>query len=106
MDGTVLLAITTFPDAENARHIGTALVERQLAACVNLLPGATSIYRWEGNVCHETEVVALIKTTERARGRLEAALMDLHPYDCPELIFVPLAGGAARYLGWVAGAVE
>lgn len=105
MENNVLLAITTFPNAETARQIGTALVERQLAACVNLVDGAISIYRWEGRVCTENEVVGLIKTTKDACEQLESALLELHPYDCPELVFLPLAGGAAGYLEWVAAAV-
>ncbi len=102
MSEKVFLAIATFPDRETAGQIGTALVERQCVACVNLLPGATSIYRWDGRVEEEQEVVAVMKTTAGCRRMLQETFVDLHPYECPELLFVEVDGGHAPYLAWVA----
>jgi len=97
----VLVVLCSFPSVEEARQIGTALVERQLVACVNLVPGIESIYRWEGKICGETEVLGLLKTTA---GRLEAlreAIEELHPYEVPEVVALEVVGGSEGYLGWV-----
>ena len=99
------LIISTFPDIATARQIGTELVSRQLAACVNLIPSAESIYRWEGEVKNDSEVVAILKTTDEAFPALEAALADLHPYDVPEIIAVPIEKGSAAYLDWISSSV-
>lgn len=77
------------------------LVERQLAACVNILPGVESIYRWKGELNRDPEALALIKTTADGYPALEEALVDLHPYEEPEVIALEVAAGSAGYLGWV-----
>ena len=94
-----VVVLCTFPDFDQARQIGAALVERQVAACVNLLPGVESIYRWEGKVERGGEVLALIKTTRYAD--LEAAIRELHPYEVPEIIALPIAAGLPEYLQWL-----
>ncbi|MFT4548082.1 MAG: periplasmic divalent cation tolerance protein [Verrucomicrobiales bacterium] len=96
-----ILVLATFPDIEKARQIGTALVEKQLAACVNLIPNVESIYRWEGKVETASEVQALIKTTSDRYPELEKAICDLHPYEVPEIIAVEIAAGLPAYLRWV-----
>lgn len=93
------MVLCTFPDVEQAREIAAVLVERRLAACVNLLPGVESIYRWEGKVERAGEVLAVIKTTRYPE--LEAALKDLHPYEVPEILALPVAAGLAGYLKWL-----
>ena len=93
------VVLCTFPDLEQARQIGAALVERQVAACVNLLPGVESIYRWQGKVERAGEVLAIIKTTRYPE--LEAALKELHPYDVPEILALPVAAGFEEYLRWM-----
>ncbi|GAA5481709.1 divalent-cation tolerance protein CutA [Haloferula sargassicola] len=98
----VLVVMCTFPDEATARQIGAALVEKQVAACVNVVPGLRSIYRWEGKVCDEAEVLVVIKTTPAAYLALEATLMEAHPYDTPEIISLPVVRGAEAYLRWVA----
>ena len=98
----VMVVLCTFPDAEKARQIGTHLVERQYAACVNLLPGVESIYWWDGSICKETEVMAVFKTTRAAFPQLSGELKALHPYDQPEIVALPVADGDADYLQWVA----
>ncbi|MDA0768237.1 MAG: divalent-cation tolerance protein CutA [Verrucomicrobia bacterium] len=99
----VLVVLCTFPSVEKARQIGTALVERQLVACVNLVPKMESIYRWEGRICEETEVLGLFKTTAGRLGALREAIEELHPYDVPEVVALVVVGGSERYLEWVRG---
>jgi periplasmic divalent cation tolerance protein len=106
MDNEALVVLCTFPGQEVARQIGTVLVERQLAGCVNLVPGIESVYRWEGRVHCDPEVLAVIKTTAGGYPALEAALLELHPYAVPEVIAVPVVAGAAGYLEWLAGGVQ
>lgn len=95
------LAITTCPDMEIAETLATALVEERLAACVNILPGARSVYEWQGKVEKEQELVLLIKSRSDRLNALETRLLELHPYELPELIVVPLVGGLAPYLSWI-----
>lgn len=98
----VLIAITTFPEMESARRIASLLVEEALVACANLIPGAESVYRWQNQLERSQEVVALLKTTTEVWERLERRLKELHPYQCPELVALPLAHGSPAYLQWVA----
>lgn len=101
----VLLVMTTFGNVETARAVARELVERRLVACVNLLPGATSLYEWEGALCEEPEVVAILKTTRDGFSALESVLTELHPYQIPEIIALPVTAGSERYLGFVRGKV-
>lgn len=94
-----VVVLCTFPDVEKARAIAAELVERRLAACVNLLPGVESIYRWEGKVERAGELLAVIKTTRYPE--LEAALKELHPYVVPEILALPVEAGLAGYLKWL-----
>ncbi|MCB1065105.1 MAG: divalent-cation tolerance protein CutA [Verrucomicrobiae bacterium] len=96
-----LMVLCTFPNAAEARQIGTQLVDLQVAACVNLIPQIESIYRWKGEIKSETEVMVLIKTTQNNYRELEARIQELHPYDMPEVIAVPIEHGASAYLGWI-----
>jgi periplasmic divalent cation tolerance protein len=96
-----LLVITNLGDIDSARRLARALVEQRLAACVNLLPGVQSVYRWQGNIEEEGEVTLLIKTTEARYAELEAAIRALHPYELPELIALPVAAGLPAYLHWI-----
>ena len=84
----ILIVFCTFPDLGQARETGTALVEAQLAACVNLIPAVESIYRWEGKVETAAEVLAVFKTTSEAWPRFESRLRELHPYEVPEIVAV------------------
>lgn len=105
MPRDVLLAITTFPDAGAARECVQDLVERRLVACGNVLPGATSIYRWQGGVERSEEVVVLLKLTAQTWDACAARLVEMHPYEVPELIAVPVTLGHPPYLAWVADGV-
>lgn len=91
----------TFPDAATAEAIGAALVEGRLAACVNLFPPVTSLYRWEGKLQRDGEVVAWAKTTRARLGALTAAVQARHPYEVPCVVAYQAVGGAADYLDWV-----
>ncbi len=97
-----ILALTTVPDEAKGREIARALVEQKLAACVTVSPASQSIYRWQGKVCQEQEFVLLIKTRRELMGQVEAALRSTHPYQVPEFIALPIEGGSAAYLDWLA----
>ena len=97
------LVLTTAPDREVAEKLARALVERSLAACANLLPGARSIYRWKGRIEESDEVLLLLKTTAGRLGELERALQELHPYDVPEFVALEPSHVGAEYLAWLAG---
>jgi len=99
---TALLCYCTCPDADTAGRIASALVEERLAACVNILPGMRSIYRWQGQVETADEVLLLIKTSREAYPALQNRLRDLHPYELPELLAVEPALGLPGYLQWLA----
>ncbi len=96
-----LLVFCTCPDHDTALRIAKALVDQQLAACVNVVPGLTSVYRWQGQRETAQEVLLLIKTRQAVYPELEAALLALHPYELPEIIAVPIAAGLPAYLSWI-----
>lgn len=97
----VRLVLSTCPNLRTAKRIATSLVEEGLAACVNIVPGLQSIYRWRGKTESAREVLLLIKLRARNYARVEARIRALHPYELPEIISVGTAGGYARYLAWV-----
>lgn len=97
-----ILALTTVPDEAKGREIARTLVEQKLAACVTVSPASQSTYRWQGKVCQEREFVLLIKTRRELMGQVEAALRSIHPYQVPEFIALPIEGGSAAYLDWLA----
>ena len=97
----VLLVFTNAPDRDVATRIAQTLVDKRLAACVNILPGCTSVYRWQGEVERAEEVPMLIKTRGARFHELEAAIRQLHPYELPEIIAVPVTQGLPDYLDWV-----
>lgn len=99
---SVFLILSTCPDADTAQRLARTLVEERLAACVNLLPGVSSTYRWRGEVEQATEVQLLAKTTADRRVALIARLAELHPYELPEILAVETAAGLPAYLDWVA----
>ena len=99
---SAFLILSTCPDADTAQRLARTLVEERLAACVNLLPGVSSTYRWRGEVEQATEVQLLAKTTADRRVALIARLAELHPYELPEILAVETAAGLPAYLDWVA----
>ncbi len=105
MSNEPLLVLTTLASADEARGFVRALVDARLVACGTLLPGATSIYRWEGTITEEPEVVVLLKTDAARWDALAAAVQQRHPYQVPELLALPVARGLPAYLSWLAGEV-
>jgi periplasmic divalent cation tolerance protein len=95
------LVLCTCPDQDTALELGAQLVEQGLVACVNVLPGLTSIYRWEGTLQREPEALLLIKTVAERFDALSDTLRRLHPYDLPEIIALPITAGLPEYLNWV-----
>lgn len=98
---TIRLLYCTCPDADTAQRIARALVEQRLAACVNIVPGLRSIYRWKDAVQDEAECLLLIKTRESRVNALTESIRALHPYELPEVIAVPVVAGLAPYLDWI-----
>lgn len=101
----VLVVFSTFPSGDKAAEVGRVLVEEQLAACVNIVPAIRSIYRWQGAVQEDAEVLAIIKTARHQFDAMTNRLTKLHPYELPEVIAMPLATGYGPYLAWVVGSV-
>lgn len=97
-----LLIFTNLPDRESALALAQALVDAHVAACVNVLGGCTSIYRWQGAIETAAEVPVLIKTRAALYAAVEQAIRARHPYDVPEIVAVPLSHGLPAYLEWVA----
>jgi periplasmic divalent cation tolerance protein len=98
---SALVCFCTCPDTETAHRIADALVAERLAACVNVLPGLRSVYRWQGAIERADEVLLLIKTVHAQLAPMSARVSALHPYELPELVAVEVAGGLAAYLDWV-----
>jgi periplasmic divalent cation tolerance protein len=97
----VILVLVTAPSADKAAELARALVEEQLAACGNIIPGLRSIYRWQGQLHDDAEVLLLLKTRAALFERLRARVVELHPYEVPEVLRVDIADGHAPYLAWV-----
>ena len=96
-----VLIYSTFPSPEEAERVGVALVERGLAACINIFASTTAIYIWEGKRQRETEAAMLIKTRAELAEQVVAEARKLHPYSNPALVVLPIAGGSADFLRWI-----
>jgi len=105
MPTRALLVVTTLGSASDARTFVRSLVEDHLIACGTLLPGAASIYRWEGALMEEEEVVVLLKTDQSKWSALAAAVKERHPYQVPELLALPVDRGLEMYLSWLTSEV-
>ena len=101
MNTRAFVVFVTAPSHEVASKLARSLVTSRLAACVNILPGITSIYKWEGKVNEEKEVMLVIKTTQNAMPALTEHIKSKHPYDVPEVIGWPIQEGSENYLKWV-----
>ena len=100
------LILSTAGSEDEAHKIAHFLVERKLAACVNIVPHIESIYRWQGQVESAHEWLLIIKTTERKFSRVREAIKELHSYDLPECIALPIDDGSPEYLRWLAESVD
>jgi periplasmic divalent cation tolerance protein len=105
MAPAALVVLTTLATEEDARRLVTALVEERLVACGTLVPGARSIYRWEGELTEEGEVLVVLKTDASKWDALAAAVRARHPYAVPELLALPVERGLDRYLAWLTSEV-
>lgn len=97
----LLVVLSTFPSADKAAEVADVLIDERLAACVNLVPGLTSIYRWKGGVARDAEVLAMIKTTKGLFAALSERLRKLHPYELPEIVALDVEAASPDYLAWV-----
>jgi periplasmic divalent cation tolerance protein len=102
---SVRIALTTVSSIEEGRRLARLLVERRLAACVNLIPGLTSIYRWQGAVEEAAEILLVMKTSAEQLPALEAAVRELHSYEVPEFVALNVESGSQPYLEWLLGSV-
>ena len=102
----MLMVFTTFANVEDAARVVRTLVEERLIACGNLLPGARSLYRWQGEIADQPEVVVLMKTRKQDWTALISRLHELHPYETPECVAVRIAAGAPKYMAWLEAALE
>jgi periplasmic divalent cation tolerance protein len=100
------IVLSTCGDRETAERIAHRLVEQHLAACVNILPGVQSVYRWEGTVQSEPEVLLLIKTKAALIQQVQSTIASLHSYEIPEFLVLPISGGSDAYMAWLAASLE
>ncbi len=101
MEKAFITVFCTVPNQEDAIRIARTLVEEKLAACCNIVPGLTSLYFWKGEICQDPELLLIIKTMESAFDALKERIRQLHPYDVPEIIALPIIKGHQAYLNWV-----
>lgn len=100
------LVLCTCPDRPSAETLAHSLIQQHLAACVNILPGVQSIYRWEGQIEQASELLLLIKTEQSAYPALQSQIRQLHPYRTPEIIALPIQAGFIDYLQWVSACLR
>lgn len=96
-----ILVINTCPGSITAKNIATDLVANELAACIQIIPGVQSYFRWSGKVEVADEYLLFIKTTRHSYEQVEKSILKLHPYELPEIIAVPITGGLSDYLSWI-----
>jgi periplasmic divalent cation tolerance protein len=95
------VVLCTCPTPDVADQLAESLVHEQLAACVNIVSNVRSVYRWKNEICNDPEVLLIVKTTAAQLDALTARVVELHPYECPEVIALPIEGGHAPYLAWI-----
>lgn len=104
-DMDAIVVVTTVGTEEQANTIASKLVERRQAACVNILPGARSVYRWSGEVCQDSELILVIKTLDREFDAVAGTIAELHSYDVPEILAFAVHRGEQQFLDWIADSV-
>ena len=102
----IVFVYTTYPSTVEAEQVGRALIERNLAACVNILPGMISYYRWEGSVERGEETVMIIKTRASQAERVSAVVKEMHSYSMPAILVIPIESVDQAYLGWLLAETE
>ncbi|WP_026376182.1 divalent-cation tolerance protein CutA [Aestuariibacter salexigens] len=106
MKASACLALTTCPSEDVAQKLASELVKRRLAACVNIIPGITSVYSWQGQVNQDAECKLLIKTRQDVVQAAYNCVIELHPYDVPEWMIIIVAGGSEDYLSWLDNSIK
>ena len=101
-----IVVVTTVGQEEQALTIAREMVARRLAACVNVLPGVRSVYRWQGRICRDGEFLLLIKTLEQEYEAVAAAIRELHNYELPEILAFPVGQGDERFLAWIRDSLD
>ena len=101
-----IIVLSTVGSTKEATRIAKVIVEEKLAACVNIIPGVTSLFYWEGKICQEKEVILLIKTNEVQLNKIINKIKYMHSYDLPEILYFRITGGEKKYLQWVKGAIN
>ncbi|PKL78872.1 MAG: divalent-cation tolerance protein CutA [Ignavibacteriae bacterium HGW-Ignavibacteriae-4] len=101
-----IILICNTPNIDNAKQIAHKLVKEKLAACVNLFSGVTSIYEWEGAIEEETEITMIIKTLREYREQTEEMILEIHPFDTPEIIQIDVPASNGKYYDWLVGALK
>ena len=101
MEPAAVVLLCTCPSADVGAELARTLVTERLVACVNLVPGVRSIYRWDGQLCEDAETLLVLKANAADVDRIGDRVKALHPYTCPELIALPIVGGLPQYLGWL-----
>lgn len=102
----MLVILCTCPDEATASELACGLVDEHLAACVNILPAVRSIYRWQGKICDDAEVLMVIKSLACRYQKLESWLLQHHPYDVAEIVAVPVSRVSADYLAWIEAGLD
>lgn len=97
----VRVVLVTAPDEDTAARIATSLLDERLVACVNVVGGVRSLYRWKSGVCDEAEALMIMKTSASRADALSERIIELHPYEVAEVLLLPVTGGAEAYLSWV-----
>ncbi len=100
-DQTMLLVMTTITDIDKGKLLARQIIEKQLAACCNIVPGITSIYRWKNELCEDQECLLVMKTIKTRYTQLSEFILQQHPYETPELIALPVTESTQEYLSWV-----
>ncbi|MEJ5376320.1 MAG: divalent-cation tolerance protein CutA [bacterium] len=101
MEKQLRVVLVSMPDEQKAASLARALIEKRLAACVSVLGGVRSFYRWKGELCQDPEVLLLIKTRKDLMEPLMSVVRSLHPYELPEILALDVADGLADYMNWV-----
>lgn len=99
--GEFIIVMITVSSLEDAKKIARRLIEEKVAACVNIIPSILSIYRWNGSITEDNEILLIIKTLRSSYTKLEELVLAIHPYQVPEIIATPIENGAERYMSWV-----
>jgi periplasmic divalent cation tolerance protein len=96
-----IVALVTVPSEEVGTAVAQALLDRRLVACVNIVPAVNSLYVWEGELCSDDELLLVIKSKAALFDELASVVQDVHPYDVPEIIALPIVAGSQDYLDWI-----